>query len=62
MKSQVSLELIFPINDPSSASFMSLKASCLLDAGIITKGDKQWVDARVLSVLAGEMIGTQSAA
>jgi hypothetical protein len=51
MKSPVNLELIFPINDAPSASFMSFKASCLLGAGIITKGEKQWVDARVLSVL-----------
>ena len=39
---------------------MSFKASCLLDAGIITEGEKQWVDARVLSVLAGGMIASGS--
>jgi hypothetical protein len=33
---------------------MSFKANCLLDAGIITEAQKQWVDARVLSVLAGD--------
>jgi hypothetical protein len=33
---------------------MSFKADCLLDAGIITEGDKEWVEARVLSVLAGD--------
>ena len=60
MKSPVNLELIFPIKDASSASFMSFKAGCLLDAGIITEGEKQWVDARVLSVLAGEMIAAGS--
>jgi hypothetical protein len=54
MKSPVNLELIFPIKDAPSATFMSCKASCLLDAGIITEGEKQWVDARVLSVLAGD--------
>ena len=60
MKSPVNLELIFPIKDAPSASLMSFKASCLLDAGIITEGEKQWVDARVLSVLAGEMIAARS--
>jgi len=59
MKSPVNLELIFPIKDAPSASLMSFKASCLLDAGIITEGEKQWVDARVLSVLAGEMIAAR---
>ena len=39
MKSPVNLELIFPIKDAPSASFMSFKASCLLDAGIITDGE-----------------------
>jgi hypothetical protein len=38
-------------NQPHSCSF---KADCLLDAGIITEGDKEWVEARVLSVLAGD--------
>ncbi len=58
MNFPVNLELIFPIKDVESASFMSIKAGCLRDAGIITEGEKQWVDARVLSVLAGEMIAT----
>jgi hypothetical protein len=56
MQSPVNLELIFPIKDAPSASFMSLKASCLLDAGIISEGEKQWVDARILSVSANETI------
>ena len=56
MKSPVNLELIFPIKDAPSASFMSFKASCLRDAGVITESEKQWVDARVLSILAGETI------
>jgi hypothetical protein len=54
MKSSVNLELIFPIEDAPSASLMSLKANCLLDAGIITENEKQWVDARVFYVLAGD--------
>jgi hypothetical protein len=54
MKSSVNLELIFPIKDALSASFMSIKASCLRDAGIITESEKHWVDARVLSVFARE--------
>ena len=60
MKSSANLELIFPIKDAPSASFMSFKTSCLLDAGVITEGEKQWVDARVLSVFAGEMIAAGS--
>jgi hypothetical protein len=51
MKSLVNLELIFPIKDAPSASFMSSKARCLRDAGIIRESEKHWVDARVLSVL-----------
>jgi hypothetical protein len=54
--SGTNLELIFPIQDAPSASFMSFKASCLREAGIITESEKRWVDARVLSVLAEEMI------
>ena len=54
MKTPVNLELIFPIKDAPSASFMSFKANCLLDAGIITEAEKQWVEARVLSVLASD--------
>ena len=45
MKSPVNLELIFPIKDAPSASFMSFKASCLRDAEIITESEKRWVDA-----------------
>ena len=51
MKSSVNLEVLFPIKDAPSASFMSFRADCLLDAGIITERDKQWVEARVLSCL-----------
>jgi len=54
MKSPVNLELIFPIKDAPSASFMSFKASCLRDAGIITESEKRWVDARAFSVFTGE--------
>jgi hypothetical protein len=54
MNSPVNLELIFPIKDAPSALFMSCKASCLRDVGIITESEKQWVDAKVLSALAGE--------
>ena len=56
------LELIFPIKDALSASFMSYKASCVLDAGIITENEKHWVEARVHAVLAGEMIAADSRA
>jgi len=54
MKTPVNLELVFPITDAPSASFMSFKANCLLDAGIITDAEKHWVEARVLSVLVGD--------
>ena len=60
MNSLVNLELIFPIKDALSASFMSVKASCLRDAGIITESEKHWVDARVFSAL--QAIRTQEAA
>jgi hypothetical protein len=60
MQSPINLELIFPIKDAPSASFMSFKASCLLDAGVITEGEKRWVDARVLSILPGEVIAAGS--
>jgi hypothetical protein len=60
MKSPVNLELMFPIKDASCASFMSFKAACLRDAGIITESDKQWVDAKIHSVLAGEVIAVDS--
>ena len=46
MKSPVHLELIFPIKDTPSAFFMSCKACCLRDVGVITESEKQWVDAR----------------
>jgi len=62
MKCPADLELIFPIKDAPSASFMSYKASCLLDAGIITEDEKHWVEARVLTVLSGEMIAADSSA
>ena len=50
----------FPVKDAPSASFMSFKASCLRDAGIITEREMEWVDAKVLSVLAGEMVAVRS--
>jgi hypothetical protein len=40
MKSLVNLELIFPIKDAPSASFMCFKARCLRDAGIISESEK----------------------
>ena len=60
MQSLANLELIFPIKDALSASFMSVKAGCLRDAGIITESEKQWVASRVLSVLQAKR--TQEAA
>lgn len=41
------LELIFPIHDGPSASFMEIKADCLRNAGIISEQEKQWVASKI---------------
>jgi hypothetical protein len=46
MQAPLHHDLIFPMNDAPSAAFMMLKAVCLYEAGIITRSDKEWVDAR----------------
>jgi hypothetical protein len=46
MQAPLHHDLIFPMNDAPSAAFMMLKAACLYEAGIITRSDKEWVDAR----------------
>ena len=55
MKTPANLEMIFPIQDASSASFMSFKANCLLDAGIegaIRKIDRVAADLREQSAIS----------
>ena len=44
------LDRIFPMNDAPSAAFMMLKAACLHEAGIITRSDKDRVDARASAI------------
>jgi hypothetical protein len=51
MQARLDLTLIFPIKDAASAAFMTLKAACLCEAGIITESNKEWVDARASSML-----------
>ena len=43
MTRSLDLELIFPIRDESSAQLMSLKAECLLSAGLISKSEERVV-------------------
>jgi hypothetical protein len=45
------MEVIFPIKDAASAALMAIKAECLHKAGIITKREERWVDARVRTFL-----------
>ena len=52
MQAPLDLELIFPMKDAPSAAFMAIKAVCLHEAGIISKADKLWVDAKVQATLA----------
>jgi hypothetical protein len=51
MQAPLHRDLIFPMNDAPSAAFMMLKAACLYEAGIITRSDKGWVDARARAIL-----------
>jgi hypothetical protein len=46
MRAPLDIDALFPIKDEASAWLMSLKAECLLRAGIITEGDRQVVEAR----------------
>jgi len=39
------------MKDAPSAAFMAIKAVCLHEAGIISKSDKLWVDAKVQAML-----------
>ena len=43
MHKSLDMELIFPIRDEPSAQFMSLKAECLLSAGLISKSEERTV-------------------
>src|ERR1700752_69719 len=51
MQAQIHRDLILRMNDAPSAAFMMLKAACLYEAGIITRSDKGWVDARARAIL-----------
>lgn len=51
MKSDLDLELIFPITNEPSAWFMTLKAECLCSAGVIGEREGQWVESRARAVV-----------
>jgi hypothetical protein len=51
MKRELDLELIFPIKDAPSASFMSLKADYLCKAGVIGERERQSVQSRARTVM-----------
>jgi len=51
MQAPLDLESIFPMKDAPSAAFMAIKAVCLHEAGIISKSEKLWVDAKVQATL-----------
>jgi hypothetical protein len=44
-------EVIFPIKDAASAALMVIKADCLHKAGVISEGEKQWVNSRARTFL-----------
>ena len=46
------IELIFPIKDAASAALMVIKADCLHNAGVISDGERQWVQSRARPFLA----------
>jgi hypothetical protein len=46
MQDILNIPLIFPINDTASAILMLIKAECLHKAGVISEGEKQWVESR----------------
>ena len=46
MQDILNIPLIFPIKDTASATLMLIKAECLHKAGLISEGEKQWVESR----------------
>jgi hypothetical protein len=44
-------ELIFPIKDAASAALMLIKADSLHKAGVISEGERQWVNSRARTFL-----------
>ena len=49
---KIDLAVVFPIKDGSSAWLMSIKADCLLRAGVITDAERRAVETRASSVVA----------
>jgi hypothetical protein len=45
------IRLIFAIKDAVSAALMIIKADCLHKAGVISKGERQWVHSRARTFL-----------
>ena len=52
MHLSINMEQIFPIRDEPSARLMSLKAECLLMAGVISEHEEQAVLGKAAKVLA----------
>lgn len=51
MRISLDMELIFPIRDEPSAQLMSLKAECLLSAGLISKSEERAVLGKAAKAL-----------
>jgi hypothetical protein len=45
MQDTLNIPLIFPIKDSASATLMLIKAEDLHKAGVISQGEKQWVES-----------------
>ena len=52
MRRPLTMEVIFPIRDESSARLMTFKAKCLHMAGVISEHEEQAVLGRAAKVLA----------
>jgi hypothetical protein len=59
MQDILNIPLIFPIKDTASATLMLIKADCLHKAGVISEGEKQWVQSRARTFLALRSSKTQ---
>jgi hypothetical protein len=51
MRADLDMELIFPIIDEASANLMLVKATCLLQAGVISAADASAVFRRASEIL-----------
>ena len=51
MQDILNIPLIFPIKDTASATLMLIKAECFHKTGLISEGEKQWVESRARILL-----------